>query len=158
MSVTSAEQHRIPVAYRAFFTWVDPLIALSGVYMNLFTPDTVLNAYIPSTLSQRDPAHFMLFQQLAANLLMAAFLSIVLLRYTADVKIWKILQASILLVDLTLLYSLWDAIGSQGRLSLDGMRGEDWGCAIITGTVVAMRVLFLAEFGFEPRSRTVKKD
>lgn len=126
--------------------------------MNLFTPDKVLDAYIPSTLSRRDPAHFMLFQQLAANLLMVAFLSVVLLRYTADVKVWKILQASILLVDLALLYSQWDAIGKQGRLSLDGMRAEDWGCAAITGTVVLVRLLFLAEIGFAPRNRSVKND
>ncbi len=137
----------IPIFYRTFFTYVDPLVALWGAYMNFFTPDTVLNSFVPN--ATRNPAHDMLFQQLGGGLLNIAFVSAVLLRHTSDIKIWKIVQWSILIVDVVGLYSLWDALGRQGRLDPRGWRGEDWGCVGITGSVTVLRMMFIAEVSFE---------
>ncbi len=133
----------IPAAYRIFFTSLDPLVALGGAYLHFFLPETVLDSYIPATVSPHEPQHYMLYQQLGGFLLGSAFLSIVLLRYTGDLGVWRILQASILIVDVTLLFTQWDALARQGRLSLGATRAEDWGCAAITGTVAVVRVLFL---------------
>ncbi len=146
----------IPAFYRIFFTYIDPLVASWGAYMDFFTPDTVLNSFVPN--SARNPAHDMLFQQLGGGLLNIAFLSAVLLRYTNDVKIWKIVQLGILIVDVVGLYSLWDGLGRQGRLDPRGWRGEDWGCVGITGFVTVLRMMFMAEVGFRSGRARMKRD
>jgi len=148
----------IPGFYRIFFTWVDPVIALFGAYMSIATPAAMLNAYIPAALSAYDPQQAMIFQQLGGSLLGTAFTSAVLLRYAAgDVGVWRLVQASILIVDAVLGYSIWDGLRSQGRLSLAGMRFEDWGDVVLTGGVALVRTLFLLRVGFPRAEDRVKR-
>lgn len=143
----TAQQRPIPAFYRHFFTIADPAMAVWGAYMTVAYPDTVLDSFVPRALSRRDPAQFMLFQQLAGWPLGTAFLSIFLLRYTRDVGVWKIFQASVLIVDVVLGYALWDALGRQERLSLGALRAEDWGCIGITAVFGLMRSAFLLGVG-----------
>jgi len=143
----AAQQPPIPAFYRHFFTIADPLVAVWGAYMTLAYPDTVLDSFVPRTLSRRDPAQFVLFQQLAAWPLGTAFLSIFLLRYTRDVGVWKIFQASVLVVDVVLGYAIWDALGRQGRRSFGALRPEDWGCIGITAVFGLMRSAFVLGIG-----------
>ena len=89
----------------------------------------------------------MLFQQLGGFLLGTAFMEAVLLRYSGDVNIWKLVQATILIVDIAILYALWDALSQQGRLQPSKLRGEDWGCVAITGFVTIVRSLFITGLG-----------
>lgn len=144
----------MPAFYRIWFTWVDPIIAGHAVYMDFFTPDTVLNAFIPD--SPRNPAHDMLFHQMGGGMLHIAFVSAVLLRYTSDVKVWRIVQGGILLVDLVGLGSLWHTLGRQGRRHPAGWRFEDWACVVILGFVTLLRLSFLAGLGF-PRRRAAAR-
>lgn len=83
---------------------------------------------------------------------MMAFLMIFLLRYTRDVKVWKLFEFGILITDITLFYSLWKALEAQGRLQLESLRWEEWGTVAITGFVTLVRVLFLLGAGFAKES------
>ncbi len=136
-------------------TYLDPMISLWGAYMDFFTPDVVLNAYIPNPA--RKPQHDMLFQQLGGSMLHFAFLSAVLLRYTDDLGVWKILQTAFLIVDIVGLFSVWDALGKQDRLYFAAVRWEDWGCLAILGFCALLRVAFLAELGFRRSGSRVKR-
>lgn len=145
----------IPTFYRILFTWIDPIVAIWGAYLDFFEPDMVLNSFIPN--SARNPDHDLLFQQLGGGMLNIAFVQAILLRYTNDIKIWKIIQAANLIVDIVMMYSLGAALMHQGRLSPADWRGEDWGCLGITGFATIVRIFFVAEVGFRKRVPEVKK-
>lgn len=88
---------------------------------------------------------------------MMAFLMVFMLRYTTDVKIWKIFEFGILMTDFTLFLSLYGALEEQGRLDVAKVRWEEWGTIAITGLVTVIRVAFLMGLGFERNTGLVKK-
>ena len=102
-------------------------------------------------LAQPTPSHAVLLDQAAGPFLTMAFLMLVTLRSTSDVKIWKQFEFSILLADFAVFYSFWRALGGQGRLAVAELRWEEWGTLGITGFVTAVRIAFLAELGFSKK-------
>lgn len=138
----------LPVFYRFYFLWSDPLVLVWAVYMDFFTPDTVVNAFVPTSIAPRNPQHDFLLQQLGGALLMLMILDVVLLRYSKDIKVWKILEGATLVYDFVMLYSVYDALGRQGRLDLGALRAaEDLGGMAITGLAVVVRSAFLLDIG-----------
>ena len=132
---------RIPALYRFYFKWSDPTVLFFSVYMYFVTPDEVINAFIPISMAPRNPHHDFLTQQVGGALLMLAILTSTLLRYTEDVKIWKILEAAILVYDFALLYVSYYALSQQRRLSIGALRVEDWGKCISKKCSSTMTVL-----------------
>lgn len=149
----------IPSFYRVFFTSIDPLIALSGAYLSLFDPGTVLASSFDrsSPYAVPTPAITVLLTQAAGALSVMAFLMVFMLRRTDDIVIWKLFESSILIADVALFRSLWQALEAQGRLDVTVLRAEEWGTIAITGFVTLMRVLFVSGVGFGVREH-VKKD
>jgi hypothetical protein len=158
----------IPKPYTIFLTTVDPLIAIWGVYLDLFSPGTVLSSLYPpfypplvllqpsASVANQDPypvpATFRFaFIQHAFHMLACAFLSTVLLRaYPGDLKVWKLLQAALLIADIGVVWSLWDAVVVQQGRGLGGKGGlrlEEWGFVGIMVVIVLFRGLFLAGVG-----------
>lgn len=117
--------------------------------MDFFTPAFVTNAFVPSTLAPHNPYFDFYPQQIGGSLLTIGILDVVLLRYTNDVTIWKILEVAVLLYDLALLWSNYEALKFQGRLSLGGLRVEDWGGIAITAQAAVVRVAFLMGVGLK---------
>ena len=105
MTTPSTAPHPIPPFYHTFFTTIDPLIALSGVVLNVFFPETVINSYRPlssaTTTSDKlftsPTAHAYtpetqlvtsyLLYQISGALLFATVLDVFLLRRTREVWI-----------------------------------------------------------------------
>ncbi|KAF2832210.1 hypothetical protein CC86DRAFT_451805 [Ophiobolus disseminans] len=145
----------IPLFFRLFFTYVDPLICLWGAYMDFFLPRLVLSSHIP--LPTPDIGHSMILKQRGGGMLNFGIISAVLLRYTYDVKIWNIVQVANLIVDLAYFWAVYEALSVQGRLDVGTWRKEDWGSVVITGTAGIVRMVFLAGVGFgKVRSGTRK--
>lgn len=140
---------KLPSIYLLWFKWLDPLICTWTVYMNLFTQDMVLNTFVPN--ATRNPAHDTLFHQMAGNFAALAILSAALPRMTQDLRLWKLLQFSIFVVDLFGLYTVWWNLSTQGRLELGAWRGDDWGTVLLTVAATVIRGAFLAEVGFGGR-------
>lgn len=115
--------------------------------MDFLTPAFVSNAFLPEEMTPWNSMFSFTLQQLGGALLMLAVIDIVLLRYTMDLGIWKIIQGAVLVYDLSLLYSNYDALGMQGRLSLQALRFEDWGSIIITAQAAVVRSAFLLGVG-----------
>lgn len=88
---------------------------------------------------------------------MLAFIAVVLLRYTEDVKVWKTVEAAVLIWDFALLYSNYYALSRQGRLSIGALRLEDWGDIIITSQAMVVRTSFLLGVGLSKEGKVVKK-
>ncbi|KAL0935516.1 uncharacterized protein CTRU02_210107 [Colletotrichum truncatum] len=168
----------IPAAYRHLFTLIDPLIALWGTSLFLFTPQTVTSSYLPPSYTPaalRDPAtshpastltsttlsaslaeySLPLHSQIAGHLISNAILSTVLLRTTSDVKVWRVYQLSVLVVDAFLLYGTFSSYALQGRSNPLTWRVEDWGAVAITALAGLARALFLLGLGF-PKQQRVK--
>ncbi|GIZ47990.1 hypothetical protein CKM354_001106500 [Cercospora kikuchii] len=146
----------LPKPYTLFFTLLDPLIALSGIYMMFFTPAVVTDAFVPSTLSPYYPLQTFFQHQLGGALLMCVILQLFLLRRTQEVWIWKTVQAGQLVYDFALLYSIFNALSQQGRLHPKVYRPEDWGNIVIVGICAVVRGLFCVGVGVE-RERKEKK-
>ncbi|CAI6342081.1 unnamed protein product [Periconia digitata] len=145
--------HVIPRFYRFFFTWLDPMIAFSGGLTDFVSPDFIVNSLVSKELRPElavNPTYKFIFQQAGGAMFAAGFLSVALLRATNDLKIWKHVQAAILIMDFATLYSAWDTLRLQGRL-MAGWRGEDWGTVGVTAFVTLLRIAFLAEVGFRPK-------
>lgn len=141
------KQSRIPLFYRIFFTWIDPAISIPSIWAHFASPDFILDAYIPKAMSVRNPDHDMLFFHLAGSFMTISVMSAVLLRYTSDLGVWKIVQFGIILYDFEICYSTWYFLGKQGRLNPAVWRSEDWGNLVFMAVIVAVRLAFLTGVG-----------
>ncbi|KAI4928643.1 hypothetical protein J4E85_005261 [Alternaria conjuncta] len=106
----------IPAFYRIFFTYLDPIICAWGATMDFFMPTVVLSSHIPSPTP--DIGHAMILKQRGGGMLNFGIMSAVLLRYTNDMNVWRIVQLSCFVVDLAYYWAVWEVLAKQGRLSL----------------------------------------
>ncbi|KAK7188665.1 hypothetical protein DPSP01_013309 [Paraphaeosphaeria sporulosa] len=159
MPRAQSNHNEIPACYRIFFTSIDPLIALSGAYMDYFDPETILASAFPRSGSYAKPTPPVTFllMQAGGSFIMMAFLMVFMLRYTSDVKIWKMFQFGVLVTDFTLFFSLFGALEGTGRLNVGAVRWEEWGTIIITGFLTLLRLAFLGGFGFGKTGRNGEK-
>jgi hypothetical protein len=146
---------RYPAFYRIFFTWLDPLVCIWGAYMDFFDPTLVLSSHIPNLPA--DIGHTMILRQRGGGMLNFGFISAVLLRYTTDLNIWRIVQFACLIVDFTEFWGGFGALGTQGRLDVGTWRVEDWATMGITGTATLVRMAFLMGIGLGSAGNKVKK-
>ena len=140
-------QSKIHSFYRTWFTVVDPLSLIPTVSGILFTPEFMMDALLPGATP--NPDHAFLLHQLAA---MYAFMAIVLagvLRATSDIKVWRVVIAGVLLVDISILVSMYVSLEHQGRLGLENWRWQDWGNLLFTGGVALIRSFFLLGVGVQ---------
>jgi hypothetical protein len=141
-----SQRSSIPLFYRIFFQYLDPLICVWGAYMDFFDPRLVLSSHIPNPTP--DIGHAMILKQRGGGMLNFGFVSAVLLRYTYDHKIWNIIQIADFLVDVAYFWAVYEVLSVQGRLGVSTWRAEDWGSVVITGTAGLVRLAFLARVGF----------
>lgn len=135
---------QIPTFYRIWFTIVDPLFTLLGIYSMVFNPKTVLNSYSPTYISPPSSETVLLLDVKAAFLVGLLYLQLVLLRARpTDVTVWRALQASTLLVDLGMLAAFARALSVQGRMDARLLRVEEWGNYAITAGLAVVRSSFL---------------
>jgi hypothetical protein len=155
--MSQATSPSIPAFYRIFFTYVDPIICAWGASMDFFMPTTVLSSHIPSPTP--DIGHAMILKQRGGGMLNFGIISAVLLRYTPDMNVWRIVQLSCFVVDLAYYWAVWEVLAKQGRLNVGTWRAEDWGSIGITVFAGLVRLAFLARVGFgEPGRNEEKKD
>ena len=144
----------IPSFYRIWFTIVDPLLSLLGVYSNLITPATILNSYAPRFISPPGSETIFLLDTVAAFLVGLSFLQLFLLRAKPnDMTVWRAVQASTLLVDIGMLGAFARALKSQGRMDLKIWRAEEWTNYVITVGVALIRIAFLTNVGMNKEKR-----
>lgn len=138
---------KIHLFYRFWFLWLDPATLAVTVYALVFTPQIMLDAFVPPPLSAYNPDQGFLLHQLAA---LYAFVAIILggaLRISKDIQVWRVIITAVLVVDIAMLASNYATLKQQDRLSLGAMRSADWSNIMFTGLVTAIRILFLAGAG-----------
>ncbi|TEA20744.1 hypothetical protein C8034_v008166 [Colletotrichum sidae] len=176
---SSSMPSQVPRPYALFFKTLDPIIAIWGFTLFLFSPETVTSSYLPPSYTPQtiDPSmvhpaslvsassianslreySLPLNNQIAGHLLSNALFSIFLLRATDSVAVWRIYQLGLLIVDVLLLYGTFASYALQGRLNpLTTWRAEDWGAVAITTLATLIRTAFLFGVGF-PKAPGVKR-
>lgn len=144
--------------YRFWFKWIDPLVLIPTVYANVFMPEVMLDAFVPASISSYNPDQGFLFHHLAALFTFVGIVQGGVLRVTDDFKVWTVINAGILVVDIAMLVSLYASLEQQGRLSLGLMRSGDWGNLAFTALVATIRIAFLARIGISNGTRAVKRE
>ncbi|CZT03890.1 hypothetical protein WAI453_011000 [Rhynchosporium graminicola] len=132
----------IPTFYRIFFLYIDPLICLSGVYIFFFDHATYLASGVPHTLSGYtiDSLSQHLLRALGSYSLCILAIQLLLLHRYSEVKIWRIVQFGLLLVDLGLLQSIQAADGFRDP---SNWTSGDWTNNGILIAVAMIRSAFL---------------
>ena len=165
MPPTTPPTTHIPLPYRLFHLYIEPLLFVpGGIYLSLFQPRQFLLSTTPSSLSlpyrpdyptasSPNPEPITpVIQQLLTNTAGLYFLfmlnELLVLWLSDDIKIWRAVIFAMLCCDVLHLYGLWVAGGTEFMLDPMGKWAEeDWvnGCILLGGAV--LRACFLAGLG-----------
>ncbi|KAB5539287.1 hypothetical protein GE09DRAFT_1062366 [Coniochaeta sp. 2T2.1] len=137
----------IPLIYRLTFTYLEPILNLSGFYLYTFDIPKGQATYIPSAILPYNPATDVIYAQLSGCMLLIFFLQAVFLRYTKDPTAWRMINFALALYDVRILQGTYAHMVEHGRLDPLGWRHEDWAQVGFTAGIGALRVLCAAGFG-----------
>lgn len=144
------EPHKAHVAavYRYFFLYVEPMATLLGAYYSFFHQQT----YLDLTHATSSPKHGIststqiVLAQLANLYFLFAVNEALVLRSTADLKVWRAVLFCLLVADIGHLYSV-KAIGWHIYWDVFGWNAIDWGNVAFVYAGASMRLAFLLGFG-----------
>ncbi len=144
---------RIPIFYRIFFLYIDPLLCLSGIYIFFFDHPTYIASGTPHSISVDisnpsilSPLERYLLYALGSYSLCIFAIQTLLLRQFPDVKLWRHVMFAILLIDLGLLYGVYQA-DPVAFWNVKGWTEGDWTNNGILGMVIVIRTAFLVGLG-----------
>lgn len=144
--------------YRIWFTIVDPAVLLLTVLTCVFSPATILESAVPPSIEPYSPvSHGPLIHQAAAVYGFMGIMFGVLLRASPDPKVWRIVQAATLGVDVALLAIVYNVLRLQGRTDIKAWTFGDWHNILLTAWVALIRVAFLAGVGGDENIKNGRK-
>ncbi|KAF2716817.1 hypothetical protein K431DRAFT_206343, partial [Polychaeton citri CBS 116435] len=134
---------QLPAFYRVLFLYLDPLMAGFGSIAMLLNPTFFLNAYNPRYTSPPAVETTLLLQSHIGFYASLAFLQVVLLRVRPnDVTVWRILQASTVLIDACQVAVFLYALETQGRLHPLLWRSDEISQIVGNGVLGLIRTAF----------------
>ncbi|KAH6897144.1 hypothetical protein B0T10DRAFT_176903 [Thelonectria olida] len=148
---------RIHVIYRLFFFLIEPISALVGAFFSHFRQHEYLSLLDASSTpaGQVPLSTSVALSQLANMYLFFALNEAVVLRATADLRVWRALLFVLLLADLGHLWSLRQ-LGLGVYYDVSGWNVSDLGNVPWVYLGATMRLCFLAGIGMG-ESRALKK-
>lgn len=147
---------RVHTFYHVWFKWIDPIPLLPTVFTAAFRPHEWVDSFVPKEITTYNPDQGFLLHHLAALFLFVAIVHAGVLRVTNEVAVWRVTNAGILLVDITMLISFYLSLKQQHRLSFGAIRGVDWGNFGFTLLNAAVRITFLAGAGVSKETKRKK--
>ena len=130
-----------PVVYRVIFTYIDPIFCLMGFGLHLFDPITTLQGYSPSFTGSPSVEAVHLLDSMAGFFATLGLLEGILLRVRShDVAVWRIVQGSVAVLDLCMVFAAVRAMTTEGRLDMAGWRGDDWRLVVGNAAIGLVRV------------------
>ncbi|KAI9897650.1 hypothetical protein N3K66_007506 [Trichothecium roseum] len=144
--MAASSTRHVPFAYTFFFSNLDPLVALYGVYLNFAAPETAVSSVAPG--SAYDPRQAFLFHQAGGLALAVSVFSAALPRLSADLSVWRAFQFALLLSDFAGLSGMYFSLESQGRLRPADWTGDDVGAGGSYAFLTVLRLAFLLGVGF----------
>jgi predicted phosphoadenosine phosphosulfate sulfurtransferase len=145
----------IPLIYRIWHLWLEPVCALNGARYLHFMPD-IYHKYMPVTTTW-SPKTQIIYDQLAATYLLFAFNQAITLRVVPDVKTWKVLILGMAMCDAGHIYASWAEMGTRETLSPGNWRSQDWVTMVLNILPFLLRVAFVLGVGLEGSKKGKKK-
>ncbi|KAF7542523.1 hypothetical protein G7Z17_g11489 [Cylindrodendrum hubeiense] len=147
---------RIHVVYRMFFFLIEPLSALVGAFYSHFRQHEYLSLLnVASTPEQVPLSTSVALSQLSNMYLFFALNEALVLRSTADLRVWRAVLLVLLLADIGHLYSLRE-LGLGIYYNVAGWNVSDLGNVPWVYIGATMRICFLAGIGLG-ESRALKR-
>ncbi|KAJ8115671.1 hypothetical protein OPT61_g2743 [Boeremia exigua] len=137
----------IPIVYRLWHLWLEPVMALNGAKLLWVEPNTY-HEFMPKP-SKWHPDARIVYNQLAAAYLLFAYNQAVTLRLVHDVRTWKVLMCGMMVCDTGHVYSIWAEMGTQDMLSPGSWRFEDWVTLVTTIGPIFLRLAFVFGVGLD---------
>lgn len=154
MAPSSPPAPPIPLAYRLFFLWIEPLATAVGAYYAHFRPQSYLawthpfpSPAVPATLLPAvPPVSRIVLTQLANLYLVFAINEALVLRATADRRVWTAFLLGLLIADVGHLYSVHLA-GLRVYWEVWNWNAMYWGNVGFVYVGAMMRTAFLLGVG-----------
>ncbi len=141
----------IPLVYRAFCIYIEPVLALFGAYMTYFTQDYFVQGTTPLAIGQANPTLSPLNKLLLTNISgLYAFLAVnegLVLRLSKDPNVWRAVEFSLCLSDVAHLWAIYEAAPEE-FVNVVGWRSEDWINIGSLSVGLAIRVACVLGIGF----------
>lgn len=135
---------RIPLIFRIFFLYIEPISALVGAYYSAIEPQTYLELTHAPTAPKNgiSTSTNIILNQLSNLYFLFAINEALVLRAADDMKVWCTLLACLLLADLGHLYSV-RLLGQRIYWDVASWNAIDWGNIGFVYVGAAMRISFL---------------
>lgn len=164
----ATDSHPIPFGYRLILLYIEPLLALNGACMLLFSPTSflasmtprydpnatvnasgILYSSLPETVSAVDAlaAVRVLTDQLAIMQIVFAFNLGVALRFIRDRTVWRVLCFGMLMSDVLHIAASVRELSCQDALDPALWRGADWANFVILGGAGLVRLAIVLGIG-----------
>ena len=147
-STSNAVQAGVPFLYRCFFLYIEPLSTIIGGYYSLLEQQTYLDlTHAPSApLTGIPTSTSIVLSQLANLYFLFALNEALVLRSTADLRVWRTLLFGLLLADFGHLSSI-HPLGLQMYWDVFKWNAIDWGNIGFVYAGAATRICFLLGVG-----------
>ncbi|KAF2854823.1 hypothetical protein T440DRAFT_416439, partial [Plenodomus tracheiphilus IPT5] len=135
----------IPLFYRIWHLYAEPLLALCGAY-HLHLDPMRYHTYMPTT-SSYNPSSQIVYDQLASSYLLFAFIEGVLLRVVHDVRIWWWIVLGLALCDAGHCYAACCEMGTAGLVDFGAWRRDECIANFLNVAPLVTRAAFLMGVG-----------
>ncbi|KAH7412037.1 hypothetical protein DE146DRAFT_751179 [Phaeosphaeria sp. MPI-PUGE-AT-0046c] len=150
-------QPHINAFYRIWFTWLDPVTLLLTMVSSVLNPAGFLEMLAdPKVAPYVAVQHGPLIWQCAPLYGFMGLVFAFLLRASPDPKVWRIVQAATLMVDVGLVVIMVVALDMQGRLAVGEWRPIERVNIVFTVLVGIGRIAFLLGVG-ETKGKVAEK-
>ncbi len=147
----------LPLLYRLFFLFAEPVSALVGAYFAHLRQHDYLTLTDSSTAPSEIPRGTAIALSQLANLyLLFAINEALVLRSTSDLHVWRTVLFGLLVADFGHLYSV-SPLGAEIYWSVAKWNAIDWGNIAFVYLGASMRIAFLAGVGLGTKPRRLAK-
>lgn len=147
-STRSAGPSVIPLIYRLFFLYIEPVATAVGAYYAALDQkaymDLTVSSILPTTISSRES---IVLYQLANLYFVFAFSEAMVLRATSDLRVWKVFLLGLLIADFGHLASVAQ-VGLDVYWKMWEWNSMYWGNLGFVYAGATMRTCFLLGVGF----------
>lgn len=142
------EEAKIPLIYRLFFLYLEPVSALLGAYFSFFNQPTYLSlTHLPSAPQNAIPISTQIVLSQLSNLyLLFAINESLVLRSTKDLTVWKTVLFGLLVADFGHLWSV-KMLGWEVYWRFESWNAIDWGNIGFVYLGALMRSCFMLGIG-----------
>ncbi|KAK7222487.1 hypothetical protein V2G26_010490 [Clonostachys chloroleuca] len=149
----------IPRLYRVLFTWIDGALSLLVAYIHFFDVQGATREHFPQLQDLPISTFNPFFFPIGGSMLFASTVQLSLLRYTSDMKVWKIVQFGLILQDISMLLSIVEILRSRDQLTsfADVSKTGAFSGLVMVGGRTLVRVAFLNGLGLERPGKAIKE-